>query len=111
VIQVPEAVFASAAGAADTLDASLDHLATVDWASLGTAAHAEMLARLQRAQAKMTAVNAAVLSAFTAQSGMSRTGTGRRGRGWSAGPGSPRARPGRRWPGRNGWPGTRGSPR
>ena len=41
----------------------------MDWASLGTAAHGEMLARLQRAQAKLTAVNAAVLSAFTAQSG------------------------------------------
>jgi hypothetical protein len=69
VIQVPEAVFASPAGAADTLDASLDHLAAVDWASLGTAAHAEMLACLQRSQAKLTAVHAAVLSAFTAQSG------------------------------------------
>src|SRR6516164_1972766 len=51
------------------LDASLDRLAGVDWASLGTAAHGEMLARLQRAQARLTAVNAAVLSAFTAQSG------------------------------------------
>ena len=55
--------------AADRLDASLDHLAATDWASLGTAAHGEMLARLQRAQAKLTAVNAAVLAAFTAQSG------------------------------------------
>jgi hypothetical protein len=51
------------------LDASLDHLAAVDWPSLGTAAHGEMLARLQRAQARLTAVHAAVLSAFTAQSG------------------------------------------
>ena len=66
---MPETVFASPAGAADALDAALDHLAAVDWASLGTAAHAEMLARLQRAQAKLTAVNAAVLAAFTAQSG------------------------------------------
>jgi hypothetical protein len=41
----------------------------VDWASLGTAAHAEMLARLQRAQARCTAVHAAVLGAFTAQGG------------------------------------------
>ncbi len=65
---MPEA-FASAAEAAGVLDASLDHLATVDWASLGTAAHGEMLTCLQRAQAKLTAVNAAVLSAFTAQSG------------------------------------------
>ena len=40
-----------------------------DWASLGTQAHGEMLAQLQRAQAKLTAVNAAVLAAFTAQSG------------------------------------------
>src|SRR5579875_745908 len=69
VIQVPAAGFASAAEAAGLLDASLDHLAAVDWASLGTAAHGEMLALLQRAQAKLTAVNAAVLAAFTAQGG------------------------------------------
>ena len=66
VIRMPDTAFASAAG---MLDASLDHLAATDWAPLGTAAHGEMLARLQRAQAKLTAVNAAVLSAFTAQSG------------------------------------------
>jgi len=61
--------FGSAAEAAAMLDASLDHLACTDWASLGTQAHGEMLARLQRAQAKLTAVNASVLSAFTAQGG------------------------------------------
>ena len=66
---MPDTAFASAADAAGMLDASLDHLAATDWAPLGTAAHGEMLARLQRAQAKLTAVNAAVLSAFTAQSG------------------------------------------
>ena len=66
---MPDAGFANAAEAAGLLDASLDHLAAVDWASLGTAAHGEMLARLQRAQAKLTAVNAAVLAAFTAQCG------------------------------------------
>jgi len=66
---MPEAVFASPADAAGLLGASLDHLAATDWASLGTAAHGEMLAYLQRAQAKLTAVNAAVLAAFTAQSG------------------------------------------
>src|SRR6516164_10645468 len=66
---MPDTAFASAAEAAGALDASLDHLAAVDWASLGTAAHGEMLVRLQRAQAKLTAVHAAVLSAFTAQSG------------------------------------------
>jgi hypothetical protein len=69
VIQVPETAFASPAAAAGALEASLVHLAAVDWASLGTAAHGEMLARLQRAQARLTAVNAAVLAAFTAQSG------------------------------------------
>jgi hypothetical protein len=69
VIHVREAAFSSAAHAADALDASLDHLAATDWASLGTQAHGEMLARLQRAQARLTAVNAAVLAAFTAQSG------------------------------------------
>jgi hypothetical protein len=66
---MPEAIFASPADAAGMLDASLDHLAATDWASLGTAAHGEMLTQLQRVQAKLTAVSAAVLSAFTAQSG------------------------------------------
>ena len=69
VIQMPDAGFANAAEAAGMLDASLDHLTAVDWAPLGTQAHGEMLARLQRAQAKLTAVSAAVLSAFTAQCG------------------------------------------
>jgi len=64
-----ETAFGNPAEAAGMLDASLDHLAAVDWASLGTQAHGEMLAQLQRAQAKLTVVNAAVLSAFTAQSG------------------------------------------
>ena len=80
---MPETGFGSAAAAAGMLDASLDYLAATDWASLGTQAHGEMLAQLQRAQAQLTAVNAAVLAAFTAQSGMSRTGTGRRWPGWS----------------------------
>src|ERR1700751_1223260 len=66
---MPDAGFANAAEAGGMLDASLDHLAATDWASLGPAAHGEMLAYLQRAQAKLTAVNAAVLAAFTAQSG------------------------------------------
>src|SRR6516162_2004923 len=66
---MPEAAFASAAEATGMLDASLGYLAGVDWAPLGTQAHGEMLGRLQRAQAKLTAVHAAVLSAFTAQSG------------------------------------------
>ena len=63
------AVFTNAGEAAGMLDASLDHLAATDWASLGTVAHAEMLARLQRAQTKLTVVNAAVLAAFTAGNG------------------------------------------
>jgi hypothetical protein len=49
--------------------ALLDYLAAVDWASQGTAAHGEMLSRLGRVQAKLTAVSAGVLSAFTAQRG------------------------------------------
>ena len=64
-----EAGFANLAEATDALGASLDYLAAADWASLGSRAHGEMLAQLQQAQAKLTAVNAAVLSAFTAQSG------------------------------------------
>ena len=35
---MPETAFASPAAAADSLDASLDHLAETDWASLSTAA-------------------------------------------------------------------------
>jgi len=66
---VRETGFGSASEAAGTLDASLDYLAAADWASLGSQAHGEMLARLQRAQAKLTAINASVLAAFTAQSG------------------------------------------
>jgi hypothetical protein len=66
---MPEVVFASPAEAAGMLEAALDYLAATDWASLGTAAHAEMLAQLQRVQAKLTAVSAGVLSAFTAQRG------------------------------------------
>jgi hypothetical protein len=69
VIQVQAAVFGSADEAADWLDASLEHLAATDWAALGTTAHAGMLARLSRAQTKLTAVNAAVLAAFTAGNG------------------------------------------
>jgi hypothetical protein len=71
VIWMPaaSAPFANTGEAADWLDSALDHLASADWASLGTQAHGEMLGRLQRAQAKLTAVNAAVLAAFTAQSG------------------------------------------
>ena len=61
--------FGSAADAAGMLDASLDYLAAADWSSLGTQAHGEMIARLQRTQAKLTAVNASVLAAFTAGSG------------------------------------------
>ena len=106
-----EAEFGSTAGAADMLDASLDHLAGTDWAPLGTAAHGEMLARLQRAQAKLTAVNAAVLSAFTAQSGYEPDGH-RSARAWLINKtGIPTGRPAARSPGRNGWPGTGGSPR
>ena len=61
--------FAHEGEAADWLDAALGHLAATDWASLGTTAHGDMLRRLQRAQAKLTAVNAAVLAAFIAGQG------------------------------------------
>ena len=61
--------FAHEGEAADWLDAALGHLAATDWASLGATAHADMLRRLQRAQARLTAVNAAVLAAFTTGQG------------------------------------------
>jgi len=61
--------FAHEGEAADWLDAALGHLAATDWTSLSTTAHGDMLRRLQRAQAQLTAVNAAVLAAFTAGQG------------------------------------------
>src|SRR5262249_11903930 len=63
------AAIGSAGEAADMLDASPDHLAATDWTALGTSAHADMLVRLSRAQTKLTAVNTAVLAAFTAGNG------------------------------------------
>ena len=68
-MQAATGAFAHEGEAADWLDAALGHLAATDWASLGTTAHGDMLRRLQRAQAKLTAVNAAVLAAFTAGQG------------------------------------------
>jgi hypothetical protein len=76
VIGVQAAAFGNMGEAADMLDASLDHLASADWAGVGSQAHGEMLAQLQRAQAKLTAVNAAVLAAFTANSGYEPDGYG-----------------------------------
>ena len=68
-MQAAAGAFAHEGEAADWLDAALGHLAATDWTSLGTTAHGDMLRRLQRAQAKLTAVNAAVLAAFTAGQG------------------------------------------
>jgi len=75
-VEAADAAFGSAGAAADMLDACLDHLGSADWASLGTAAHAEMLTRLGRAQARLTAVHAAVLAAFTAGNGFEPDGHG-----------------------------------
>ena len=58
------------------LDAAFGHLAGTDWASLGCQAHREVLAGLAAAQAKLTAVNAAVLAAFTAGNGYEPDGHG-----------------------------------
>jgi Domain of unknown function (DUF222) len=77
VIQVQAAgAFAHEGEAADWLDAALGHLAATDWTSLGTTAHGDMLRRLQRAQTQLTAVNAAVLAAFTAGQGYEPDGHG-----------------------------------
>jgi hypothetical protein len=81
VIPVREAGFGSVAEAAEMLDAALDYLAATDWASLGTQAHREMLVRLQRVQARLTAASATVLGAFTAQAGHEADGH-RSGRAW-----------------------------
>jgi len=75
-VQAAAGAFADGGEAADWLDAALDHLAATDWASLGTTAHGDMLRRLQRAQAKLTAVNATVLAAFTAGQGYEPDGHG-----------------------------------
>ena len=69
-MQAAAGAFAHEGEAADWLDSALGHLAATDWTSLGTTAHGDMLRRLQRAQAKLTAVNAAVLAAFTAWAGV-----------------------------------------
>ena len=55
---MPETVFASPAGAADALDAALDHLAAVDWASLGTAAHEEAPQVLPHARQSLLSASA-----------------------------------------------------
>ena len=108
---MPDTAFASPADAAGMLGASLDHLAATDWASLGTQAHGEMLALLQRAQAKLTAVNAAVLAAFTAQGGYEPDGH-RSARAWPIGKtGISKERPAARSAGTNAWPAISGSPR
>jgi hypothetical protein len=95
---MPEAVFASPADAAAMLGASLDHLAGTDWASLGTAAHGEMLTQLQS------------FPRSPPSAGTSRTGTGPRGHGWSTGPGWAKVRPAARSAGKGASPATARSP-
>ena len=58
------------------LDRALDHLATVDAASLPTAVQAEVLRALERAGAKHTATRGRVLAAFAAQAGYEDDGHG-----------------------------------
>jgi hypothetical protein len=67
---------ASTAEAMAMLDAAFGHLSGTDWAGLGWRAQGEVLAGLRGAQAKLTAVHALVLAAFTAASGYEPDGHG-----------------------------------
>jgi hypothetical protein len=58
------------------LTAAFDHLAAADWAAAGCQAQGEVLAGLRGAQARLTAVQARVLAAFTAARGFEPDGHG-----------------------------------
>src|SRR5579875_2829854 len=62
------------AGALAAVTAGLAFLANADVASLGTAAQAEALAALERAEAVATAARARILAAFTASEGYAADG-------------------------------------
>ena len=62
---------ASAREALDMVRAGLGYLAAVDAAQLGTAAQAECLCELERAEAVLTAARAFILAGFTAGQGYS----------------------------------------
>lgn len=67
---------ASVSGALAMLDRALDVLNAADATSLPTAAQAQALRALERAEAKHTAARSRVLSAFTAQDGYADDGQG-----------------------------------
>ncbi len=58
------------------LTGALGHLSGTDWAAMGSAAQGEVLAGLQGAQARLTAVHAQILAAFTAAGGYEPDGYG-----------------------------------
>jgi hypothetical protein len=58
------------------LTAAFDHLSSADWASMGSQAQGEVLAGLRGAQARLIAVQARVLAAFTAAGGYEPDGHG-----------------------------------
>ena len=72
----PAHVPASAAQALSMLTAAFDHLAAADWPVAGCQAQGEVLAGLRGAQARLTAVQARVLAAFTAARGFEPDGHG-----------------------------------
>ena len=72
----PVPVPANAAEAMAMLHAAFGHLSRTDWAALGSRAQGEVLAGLAGVQAKLTAVQAQVLSAFTAANGYEPDGHG-----------------------------------
>jgi len=72
----PVPVPGNAAEAMAMLDAAFGHLSGTDWAAMGSRAQGEVLAGLRGAQAKLTAVQAQVLSAFTAAGGYQPDGHG-----------------------------------
>lgn len=67
---------ANVADAMSMLTGALDHLSAADWPGLGCQAQGEVLAGLRGAQARLTALQAGVLSAFTAATGYEPDGHG-----------------------------------
>jgi hypothetical protein len=65
----PAEVPANASEALSMLNAAFDHLSATDWAAVGCQVQSEVLASLSGAQAKLTAVQAQVLAAFSAAGG------------------------------------------
>ena len=81
----------SASEALGMLQSAMGYLAAADATAMAAETQAQCLQALERATAMGTAARAAILGAFTSGQGYSRMRITAPGRGWSTGPGSPRA--------------------